>query len=231
MMRLEAHAGKGRRACLVGLWCSLASLRAILVRTENSCPTPNAPVHGRRFAPSFPTIRPPSEPWYGVRMNSGAVKKPSKATSTCPERKASGSPESKAAPSSWSSIPLSGARACAFLLPESSPARPACSVARTSIESRSGSGRRTDPCGGSAPPVPASPADLRFRGHVPARGAAGARNGRHGVWTRPDRKGSSATACPPRPEYGPEHRSSQRHRDNVVVRVLRPDHAAAIGCM
>ena len=48
-----------------------------------------------------------------------------------------------------------------------------------------------------------SPIGLRPHGVGPSCGSTGTQDRRHGVWTRFDRKGSTAKACPSRPEHGP----------------------------
>ena len=87
---------------------------------------------------------------------------------------------------------------------------------------------------------PRPPVDLTSRAGPPGRirpppatrprGAS--RNGHRGIWTRFDRKSSTAETCRrPWPEHRPECRSSRRRRDCVLGGVFRPDHAAATGCM
>ena len=102
------------------------------------CLVPNALARGRRSGPSPPMIRPFSERWYGRRTSSGVVRTLSKATCTCPARKASGSPRSRGEPLWPSPIPRPGARDCVFWRRGSWLTPPACLAARTSIDSRSG---------------------------------------------------------------------------------------------
>ena len=144
-----------------------SSLCVILFGPSMQCPVPIAPVHGRRFAPSSPMASPSWERWQGGRTSSGAAKNRSKATSTCPERKASGSPRSKAAPWSSSSTPRPGARACAFLRRESSLTPLARWTGPTLTGLKFGSARLDEARGGPARIV----ATVAGRGRAPVRDA------------------------------------------------------------